>query len=314
MSVEQSEHSIRSYYSLESHLSILLFSLQARLSADQQQWLLGAIARVTQQQDLECHATRIIGLTAPMKRVFGERKTNFELPLYDEKWRVIEQSQFAVNWSLTDIGRLVVLAAALLNTSSKPTELLQKVYSYSDKSEQRSILPGLYWLDNTSETKLFAVNAQRTNDADLFYSLALHNPFPAQHFSAEAFNQMVLKLLFQNQCIDRIHNLQKRRNPELARMCDDYLHERRFAQREIPASIWLTLSIQNVSKETLIEWENALDSALDEQRFYTAKALQECQNRGETIPRSMLEKLIQRASLEQHSSIIAIVDNLRLKM
>jgi hypothetical protein len=55
------------------------------------------------------------------------------------------------------------------------------------------------------------------------------------------FNQLVLKCLFNGLPVERIVGLTRRGNPELARMCEDYVGERLAAGRSVPADIWLAL-------------------------------------------------------------------------
>ncbi|HLV01258.1 MAG TPA: EboA domain-containing protein, partial [Acidobacteriota bacterium] len=72
-------------------------------------------------------------------------------------------------------------------------------------------------------------------------AIACRNPYPARYFPELNFNQMVLKCLFVGVEIHRIVGLGERFNPELSRMCNDYVDEREAAGRSVPVEVWLAL-------------------------------------------------------------------------
>ncbi|HSP79398.1 MAG TPA: EboA domain-containing protein, partial [Myxococcaceae bacterium] len=71
--------------------------------------------------------------------------------------------------------------------------------------------------------------------------IACENPYPASHFPEPAFNQLVLKAVFTGVPLARVVGLERRRNPELARMAADCASERRAAGRGIPTDLTLLL-------------------------------------------------------------------------
>ncbi|MCB1755540.1 MAG: EboA domain-containing protein, partial [Gammaproteobacteria bacterium] len=215
------------------------------------------------------------------------------------------------HWTRTDLGRIVLTGSALMAADTDPFELIRKVFAYSDNNEKRSLVLGLYWLLEDERLGGFLEDVQRVNALDIFTALALDNPLPARYYADAPFNQLVLKSLFQNLPIDRIVGLQERRNAELVRMCDDYLHERRLAGREIPASLWLALSCKDLSEETTLAWQSALMSASDDQRYYAAKALQYCRERGEKLPVALTEVLAEQSTRERHPAIKLLVQDMQ---
>ncbi len=312
MSANKTHESTSDNFSLQLHLSRFLFHLQSLVSDDQQQWIVNAIDDV--QRDTESAeelANRVISFTARAKRCLGEQVISLKLPA-NKAESISEGSEWEVShWTKADLGRLILLGAALNKCTHDKYMTFEKVFSYCDASERKSLINGLYWLLEDERLIPFAEEVQRTNDMDLFAALVAENPFPAMNYSDAAFNQMVLKSLFLGLSIDRIAGLQYRLNDDLSRMCDDYLHERRLAGREIPASLWLALSLKNVSPETQDAWMAALDSDQDEQRYYAARALQTAQQSGAKIPLVLIKKLQERATLEQHSVIKSLVQDMQ---
>jgi hypothetical protein len=72
----------------------------------------------------------------------------------------------------------------------------------------------------------------------VFEAIAHRNPYPAEHFSQSAWNQLVLKALFVESALEPIQGLDARQNPDLARMLSDYAHERWAAGRRVSPELW----------------------------------------------------------------------------
>ena len=86
------------------------------------------------------------------------------------------------------------------------------------------------------------VEAVRNHATPVVEAIACENTFPARHFSEEAFNQLVLKCLFSDLSLRRVHGLARRVTPELRRMVEAYANERRAAGRPVPEDAALILS------------------------------------------------------------------------
>jgi hypothetical protein len=117
-----------------------------------------------------------------------------------------------------------------------------RVYREGDSREKAAVLSALPLLSSGEAYLAIALDAGRTNERDLFASLALHNGFPADHYSEPEFNQLVMKATFQNMNLGDIVGLERRANAELARMGMEYIDERLSAQRAYPESLWLAIA------------------------------------------------------------------------
>ena len=71
----------------------------------------------------------------------------------------------------------------------------------------------------------------------VFAAIACHNPYPFDHFDADAWNQMVVKAVFSGTPIETIFGLHERRNPEVVQMLRDLVSERRAAGRPLPDAV-----------------------------------------------------------------------------
>lgn len=78
----------------------------------------------------------------------------------------------------------------------------------------------------------------RSNVGLIFDAIAFENPYPKTHFSQDAWNQLVLKCIFNDKPVHRIDGLLERNNPALAQTLRDFTQERWSAGRRIPAQVW----------------------------------------------------------------------------
>lgn len=145
------------------------------------------------------------------------------------------------SFNRVDLARLVLLLEALDGEPPADTNWLQQYFRAGDKNEQLTTVRALALLDGDGRLKPIALDAGRRNDAALFAALALDNPYPAAYYDEREFNQLVLKALFLEQPLARVQGLAARANPELSRMCEDYVEEREAAGRAVPGDIWLAL-------------------------------------------------------------------------
>jgi hypothetical protein len=145
-------------------------------------------------------------------------------------------------WTTADLGRAILLHSANASASEpESAELLLAPYEEGDSSEQQSWLRALPTLPQPERFGAAAIDACRTNILPQFESIACENPYPARHFPERNFNQLVLKALFNNLALMRIVGVERRFNPELSRMADDYVSEREAAARSVPSDIWLVI-------------------------------------------------------------------------
>lgn len=147
----------------------------------------------------------------------------------------------AAPWPRGDAGRACLLLAALANREAIVQPLVTALFRQGDEGERAALIRALCVLPDSCSLLPLAQEAGRINSLDLFAALALDNPYPATCYDDHSFNQMVLKSLFNGLPIARICGLGGRANPELSRMCEDYLDERVAAGRTVPGDIWLAL-------------------------------------------------------------------------
>jgi hypothetical protein len=82
----------------------------------------------------------------------------------------------------------------------------------------------------------------------VFDAIAFGNPYPTTYFTELAWNQLVLKCIFNDKPIHLIEGIDKRSNQALANTLADFAHERWAAGRRVPSQVWRL--IRNYQTET----------------------------------------------------------------
>jgi hypothetical protein len=149
-----------------------------------------------------------------------------------------------VGWGTDELVRAALLMRAVgaLETDAQAA-LVSDLYYRGEVRERQAVLRVLAWLPQPERFAELAVEACRSHVQTVFDAIACWNPFPAEHFSEAAFNQMVLKAVFTETPVTRISGLARRVGPDLARMTRDYADERRAAGRPVPKDCDILLSL-----------------------------------------------------------------------
>lgn len=146
--------------------------------------------------------------------------------------------------SQREVARLGLLSAALEERPDFYSPKVLKLIQVADTGELITFLKYLVVLPSHEDFVLAAVEALRTNIADVFVAISLENPYPKAFFNEQQWNQMYLKAAFMQLDLTRIDGVEARSNRELARIISDYAHERWAASREIDPCIWRPVADQ----------------------------------------------------------------------
>lgn len=271
--------------------------LMANASDATRAWLTSTLDTLQQPTESLDQLGNDMAIAMPQAtRYFPDTPVTIELPLAGGSWQ-------PPHWSSVDVAQilivLVALAAQARSIGMTNSAIVEIACRYGDDRERASIIKGLNWLDDTGEMTLFAVDTGRTNSAQLFSAIALHNPYPARHYSEQQFNQLAFKSLFMGLNIEYMMGLRERKNTELMRMCADYTRERRAAGRPIPPSLWLTMDCGVMPRDILTLFLAAMAAEDAEQRYFTARSLEWQTN----IPELIREMAREQLAVEQREHI-----------
>ncbi|BDD06548.1 hypothetical protein AUTU_40310 (plasmid) [Aureibacter tunicatorum] len=140
-----------------------------------------------------------------------------------------------LNWNNQNISRLAFLLS--LNENSLKDEL-KSLCDYASVKEQASIYQSMHFIDTEGKCAPVFQEGIRTNVIETFDALALANPYPSLYLNESAWNQMILKSIFMNRPLNKIHGLEDRNNLKLAHSLRDYALERKSAGRNVPDTLW----------------------------------------------------------------------------
>jgi hypothetical protein len=140
--------------------------------------------------------------------------------------------------SADHVLRVALLLRACRDASPvEQGELVMRLFRTGDTAERCAVLDAIELLPDPQACVETAVEACRSNVQDVFEAIACENDYPAQWFSDDAFNQMIMKAVFSGIPLERVRGLACRVNSELRRMAADYVRERRAAGRPVPADL-----------------------------------------------------------------------------
>ncbi|MEH1883452.1 EboA family metabolite traffic protein [Nostoc sp.] len=142
------------------------------------------------------------------------------------------------NWSVDRAGRTLLLLALPHDDAEGYVPSLDRVFSTADMGELVALYQSLPLLPHPELHRHRAAEGIRSNMSNVFQAIALRNPYPADYLDNAAWNQMVLKAVFVGSPLHLIWGLDRRANPELARMLADYAHERWAAKRSVTPELW----------------------------------------------------------------------------
>lgn len=174
-------------------------------------------------------------------------------------------------WTVDQAGRIRLLLAAATDGDSF-VRRLDQLCATADVDELVAFYRGLPLYPDAPRHLLRAAEGVRTNMKVVFEAVAHRNPYPAEQMPEDAWNQMVLKALFVGSTLDPIVGLDGRANPKLARMLDDYAHERWSAGRPVSPELWRCVG-PFASGPLLADLERVLTTATPPERAAAVLAL-----------------------------------------
>ncbi|MDH6438788.1 hypothetical protein M2158_007329 [Streptomyces sp. SAI-144] len=138
------------------------------------------------------------------------------------------------HWTVDEAARAVLLTALPLRGRHLADEVTS-LHRHGDPAEQRAVLRTLPLLDLGDLALPLVREALRGNDTTLIE--AALGPYATQYLPDPEYRQAVLKCVFCEIPLDRVHGLTARADRELARMLADFAHERLAAGRDVPQDI-----------------------------------------------------------------------------
>jgi hypothetical protein len=141
-------------------------------------------------------------------------------------------------WDTVRLCRVWLLTCLDASREEVYVRHIETLFDTAEMNELVALYSALPLLAYPNHWVFKATEAVRSNVGDVFDALVIQNPYPASHFSELAWNQLVLKTIFNDKPIHRIVGLADRANARLALMLSDFAHERWAAGRSVAAQVW----------------------------------------------------------------------------
>lgn len=155
------------------------------------------------------------------------------------------------NWQNSTLDQLVrVYLLTHLAEKEDGKDRINTLFDTAEMNELVALYRALPVLKSPEIWLNRATDAVRSNIGPVFDAIAFGNPYPLKHFSELAWNQLVLKCIFNDKPIHLIEGLDERANQALADTLADFAHERWAAGRRVPSQVWrLIRNFQTDTKE-----------------------------------------------------------------
>lgn len=145
-------------------------------------------------------------------------------------------------WTLDRVVRVLLLTNIQNKSEEDYCQTIETLFETAEINEAVALYTALSYLQYPEKWLFRATEAVRSNMGPVFDALAFQNPYPAKYFSESAWNQLVLKCIFNDKPIYLINGLDERANQNLANILSDFAHERWAAHRTISPQVWRLVS------------------------------------------------------------------------
>jgi hypothetical protein len=213
-------------------IALLRRFLSGNIPPDAMTWLDQEVARQRSEPD-EKRLVVALGLAA-------RRIGRVVLPLSDADIadaQALRQGWQPQRWGADEAGRVAILLATYRGNDPMFAARLNLLCAQAEVTELIAFLKGFAVFPAAPELHDRAREGVRSAIKPVLEAIACHNPYPFDHFDADAWNQMVVKCVFTGAEIETISGLAERRNPELIQMLRDLVEERRVAGRPSPDAV-----------------------------------------------------------------------------
>ena len=216
--------------------SLLGEMLRERLTPEGRAW----IERSTAELIAGASASRFASLLSSASRHAKHAALEPSAKQIDDAGRALEGWN-PERWTVLEALRVALILAHPDLADASFATTLEECFRFADQGELCALYRSLGHLPGGERFTWRAGEGCRTNIRPVFEAVACDTPYPARHFDDLAWRQLVLKAIFVGAPLWRVHGLDRRLSPELARMALDFADERRSAGRPVPPELWMCL-------------------------------------------------------------------------
>ena len=196
----------------------------------------------------------------------------------------------------------IALLATKIETEEAYIRQINLLFDTAEMNESVALYAAFPIISYPEKWLLRATDAVRSNIGSIFDSIAFGNPYPSMYFSELAWNQIVLKCIFNDKSIHRIYGLNERANQHLADTLSDFAHERWAASRRVPSQVWRLVS-QFITPHLVKDLERLLASNNERDIIAGKIVLLESDS---TLLKALKEKYITSSDSDLNWSILEV--------
>ncbi|MFN3848485.1 MAG: EboA domain-containing protein [Spirosomataceae bacterium] len=178
------------------------------------------------------------------------------------------------DWTLDRLVRVFFLSKFDSSNKESYTKAIDTLFETAEINEAVALISALPFFAFPDYWMLRSTDAVRSNIGLVLEAIAYQNPYPKKHFSELAWNQLVLKCIFNDKAIHRIEGLAERANQELANSISYLAHERWSAGRTITPQAWRLVS-RFMNDEILKDIETLFKSGEEKNQIAAALVCKE---------------------------------------
>jgi hypothetical protein len=179
---------------------------------------------------------------------------------------------YPAGWSVDQLARIALMVASYRDDSGF-AESLDRFCATAEINELIALCLGFAIYPVTAPIEPRAREAIRSGMKPVFEALAHRNPYPAEVFTEDHWNQMIVKAIFTGSSLWPIQGLDRRGNPRLARMMVALAQERWAAGRPISPEIWRCI-VPHADADGLAALARAWHADAENDRLAIALAVQ----------------------------------------
>ncbi len=159
-----------------------------------------------------------------------------------ENFKKLFPNDSITHWDSLTLARIILLLYIPKDNFESFYKTFNMLFDTADSQEQIALYSSFSYLPFKEKlASKFALGIS-TNISLVFDALAFNNSFPVNYLSENAWNQLVIKTIFNDKNSTQIIGLKTRINPELKRMVLDLQQERKAANRPIKSDISIFLN------------------------------------------------------------------------
>jgi len=164
-------------------------------------------------------------------------------PLTDHQLQDTEHITNLNTWTHLDIARAYFLIKITDKFRQEHVDIINQLFDTAGLAELISLYKSLHLLPQPQKFLFRATEGIRSNMSSVFKAIALNNLYPMHFFDQAVWNQMILKVFFIEEDINRVLGLRERANNTLADMLNDFANERQAAKRSVNPEMWKVIEL-----------------------------------------------------------------------